>query len=441
MTFTSNITETNDPVNPPSQHEVDELHAANAIGSLLTFLKGGGNVRNVNPVMSNPGDTGLGGLTPKTDYTQPVNNVGQLSDRTVDTNTTALNATIPTTPAAAPGSTANPVPGGAQVSSPFGEDRNNHIHAGVDLAVPNGTGLVAAISGKVIHASNDDPNGYGNMIEIQGANGMSVRYGHMSSMDVQVGQDIQAGQSIGKSGGAKGAPGSGDSTGPHLHFEVRENGQAVDPTGFLQNAGNTALPAGATSTAPEVTTITRPSRSISPEDATDTALQRLTAAVNDSDDPGSQNLVTKEVETRVKPGQPLPPGTGTGDTTNLSGMDKYFGAVLNGIGAPINNITLGFMRALMRSEGGSEDNPFNVTENAPGATTINSHGVKRYADQQTGITSTIRLMLNGLYPGLINALRAGNDAESIIQGFASSPWVGGGSGGEADLIRRIMAGG
>jgi hypothetical protein len=71
------------------------------------------------------------------------------------------------------------------------------------------------------------------MVEITGDDGIITRYGHLSGMTVQQGAKIRAGQVIGQSGGLANAPGSGNSTGPHLHFEVRQGDHTIDPTPFL----------------------------------------------------------------------------------------------------------------------------------------------------------------------------------------------------------------
>ena len=66
------------------------------------------------------------------------------------------------------------------------------------------------------------------MVEIEHANGLSTRYGHLSEIDVKVGQTIRLGQVIGRLGS------TGRSTGPHLHYETRVDGDAVDPQKFLR---------------------------------------------------------------------------------------------------------------------------------------------------------------------------------------------------------------
>jgi murein DD-endopeptidase MepM/ murein hydrolase activator NlpD len=114
------------------------------------------------------------------------------------------------------------------VSSPYGL-RWGVIHPGVDLAVMEGTPYVAAHSGTVILARFE--GGYGYAIEIDCGNGTTLVYGHSSALLVHEGQKVEAGQVIGLTGD------TGYSTGPHLHFEVRQNGDAINPLPFLLSKG------------------------------------------------------------------------------------------------------------------------------------------------------------------------------------------------------------
>jgi murein DD-endopeptidase MepM/ murein hydrolase activator NlpD len=103
--------------------------------------------------------------------------------------------------------------------------RWGRLHAGIDLAVPVGTPVVAAASGTVIVAGW--LGGYGNLVVIDHGNGIATAYGHNTSVTVGVGQSVAQGQLISYSGS------TGHSTGPHVHFEVRINGTPVDPLGYL----------------------------------------------------------------------------------------------------------------------------------------------------------------------------------------------------------------
>jgi murein DD-endopeptidase MepM/ murein hydrolase activator NlpD len=110
------------------------------------------------------------------------------------------------------------------IVSPFGM-RWGRLHAGVDIAVPSGTPVHAAQSGRVAIAGW--VGGYGNYTCIQHSGGLSTCYGHQSSIGVSVGQSVSQGQVIGSSGC------TGHCFGPHVHFETRINGTPVNPAGYL----------------------------------------------------------------------------------------------------------------------------------------------------------------------------------------------------------------
>jgi murein DD-endopeptidase MepM/ murein hydrolase activator NlpD len=99
------------------------------------------------------------------------------------------------------------------------------MHEGIDLGAAYGTPIAAAGSGTVIYAGW--LGGYGNLTVIDHGGGLATAYGHQSRIAVSVGQQVSRGEVIGYVGS------TGHSTGPHLHFEVRINGQPVDPLGYL----------------------------------------------------------------------------------------------------------------------------------------------------------------------------------------------------------------
>lgn len=121
-----------------------------------------------------------------------------------------------------------PVSGGT-IRGRLGEQRPGHAHAGVDIAVPVGTQVRAAAAGTVIESGTLP--GYGNVVIIDHGRGTVTRYAHLSQLGVRKGDVVGAGEAIGLSGGARGAAGSGNSQGPHLHYEVRRGGKPVDPFG------------------------------------------------------------------------------------------------------------------------------------------------------------------------------------------------------------------
>ncbi|MBV8498885.1 MAG: peptidoglycan DD-metalloendopeptidase family protein [Candidatus Eremiobacteraeota bacterium] len=124
----------------------------------------------------------------------------------------------------AAGSFSWPVTG--TITSPFGWRSNPfggapEFHQGLDIAAPSGTTVTAAAAGTVIMAQWY--GGYGNYILIDHGGGYSTGYGHLSAIYVSTGQAVQRGQAIGAVGS------TGQSTGPHLHFEIRIAGKPVDP--------------------------------------------------------------------------------------------------------------------------------------------------------------------------------------------------------------------
>jgi len=113
-----------------------------------------------------------------------------------------------------------------RISSGFGMRRHpllgySRMHQGIDFAAPTGTAVVAAGDGIVSEAGWS--GGYGRVIQIRHAAGWSSQYGHLSALSVARGQTVHQGQLIGRVGS------TGLSTGPHLHFELRQAGKPVDP--------------------------------------------------------------------------------------------------------------------------------------------------------------------------------------------------------------------
>jgi murein DD-endopeptidase MepM/ murein hydrolase activator NlpD len=123
-----------------------------------------------------------------------------------------------------------PLIGEASVSSPFGYRTDPflgrpELHPGVDLVQDYGSEIRATAGGRVTHAG--PMGGYGDMVEVDHGNGLVTRYGHMSEILVAEGQQVTAGAVLGRLGS------TGRSTGPHLHYEVRVDGEPVDPQRFL----------------------------------------------------------------------------------------------------------------------------------------------------------------------------------------------------------------
>ncbi len=116
------------------------------------------------------------------------------------------------------------MPTSGQFTSPFGP-RWGRLHAGIDIAAPIGTPIYASDNGRVILMG--PTGGYGNYTCVQHTAAMSTCYAHQSAFATSVGANVRRGQRIGSVGN------TGNSTGPHLHFEVRINGSPVNPMGYL----------------------------------------------------------------------------------------------------------------------------------------------------------------------------------------------------------------
>lgn len=361
--------------------EVDPVKAASALGDILAFFHG--------EATGNPISQGIGA-------------------QEVATNTTTTST--PVGEGQATGDHASPVPEGTGISQGYGVNG----HPGIDFAVPLDTQLLAAASGTVTHASNDDPGGYGEWIEITTPDGIAIRYGHLHGMSVKVGDAVRAGQIIGTSGGEQGGALSGNSEGPHLHFEVRANGHSIDPTPFL--AGGYQI-IGGTGT----TTVSTPD----PKSLAAVQLQNVVNVLGGKPAQSIDGATTTSTTTAT---------TGTGTPVVAGDMDSYFSAVLTRLGLPVTDANLRFMRAWQKAEGGDGTNPFNTTQDAPGATNFNSVGVKRYPDAQTGVDATVKTLSNGLYTNILDALRNGNDPMAAATALANSPW------GTGALVQKILGG-
>ena len=124
-----------------------------------------------------------------------------------------------------------PIQSDFSLSSSFGvrSDPMTHLpsmHEGIDFVAPSGTPILATAPGVVVQARYN--GAYGNMVEVEHAEGFVTRYAHLQSMSVQVGQQVRTGERVGLLGN------TGRSTGPHLHYEVLFQGQAMHPVKAVQ---------------------------------------------------------------------------------------------------------------------------------------------------------------------------------------------------------------
>ena len=139
-----------------------------------------------------------------------------------------------------------------RISSAFGMrmhpilGKHQH-HAGIDIAAPRGAPIHAAREG-VVRVAERRGN-YGNLVVVDHGNGLETRYAHCDTLDVTPGQRVRAGDQLATVGD------TGLATGPHLHFEVRRHGHAIDPEPWAVT-GTSAFTAGAKGTAPPSDTLT-----------------------------------------------------------------------------------------------------------------------------------------------------------------------------------------
>jgi len=125
-----------------------------------------------------------------------------------------------------------PVPNYYRITSPFGYRihptyHTRKLHTGIDIAAPSGSSVVAAQTGTIIYANW--LGGYGKVVMIDHGGGYVTLAAHLSKINVKVGQNVKRGETVAKSGT------TGVSTGPHVHFEVRINGDYKNPLEYLKN--------------------------------------------------------------------------------------------------------------------------------------------------------------------------------------------------------------
>lgn len=122
---------------------------------------------------------------------------------------------------------------GYEANSRFGlrrlsYERRARMHEGLDFAAPSGTPVLAAAEGRVLRTGTSAS--YGRFVEVRHDNGVTSFYAHLSAIMVSEGDRLDAGERLGSVGS------TGRSTGPHLHFEIRRDGQQIDPEDFLGRA-------------------------------------------------------------------------------------------------------------------------------------------------------------------------------------------------------------
>ena len=187
--------------------------------------------------MSSAGSASSSGGTGMSDLMAPLMLLllEKLVEQQVQPDTSTMSAQQASTEAISAGTSLSTIqgsklePSGRPVTGGVLTQEFHPGHTGIDIAVPTGTQVKTTMDGQVIHAGWNT-QGYGNLVIVENG-AYRTYYAHLSSIPVSVGDEVKAGTVIGLSGS------TGNSTGPHLHYEIRKNNVAIDPAPVTLGAG------------------------------------------------------------------------------------------------------------------------------------------------------------------------------------------------------------
>jgi murein DD-endopeptidase MepM/ murein hydrolase activator NlpD len=287
------------------------------------------------------------------------------------------------------------------VTSQYGVKRGNKTHPGVDLKASSGTEIKSPSDGKVIDSKFSN-GACGGTIQIEHGNGFISRYCHCKEIRVNIGQSVKQGEVIGLSGGAKGDKGAGSSTGPHLHFELKKNGQLVDPLDYIgKDVGTYDFSKSGGSSKSVIT------------------LEMIKVLVNKLKNKG---VSSEDLKKNI-------------DTINVDDLAdrNFYAKILENLNAPITEENMKFMYAWRQSEGkGGTYNPFNTSWDLPGSTNYNKHRVKNYKSLEDGMIATIKTLKHPRYSCIVNGLREDIGADQIARCESLKIW------GTGDLVLKVV---
>jgi len=288
------------------------------------------------------------------------------------------------------------------VSSKFGAKRSYENHPGVDLKAASGTEIKSPADGKVLDAEFKD-NACGGTIQIEHGNGFVSRYCHCKDIKVSAGQIVKQGEVVGLSGGAKGDKGAGRSTGAHLHFELKKNGQLVDPLDYIgANVGSYDLSKSGG----------KVKASITPE-MVEVLIDKLK----------TKGVTSEDLKKHI-------------DTINVNDLAdrNFYAKILENLKAPVSDENMKFMYAWRQAEGkGGTYNPFNTSWDLPGSTVMNSHGVRNYKSLEDGMIATVKTLRHPRYSCIVNGLRDDIGASEIAKCQSLKIW------GTGDLVAKVVS--
>lgn len=297
----------------------------------------------------------------------------------------------------------SPVPSQG-VSSGFGEKRSYENHPGVDLKVNSGTPIKSPADGTILDAETRS-NSCGGTIQIQHADGFVSRYCHCKNINVSKGQSVKQGDVVGLTGGAKGDSGRGNSTGAHLHFELKKDGKLVNPMNFIgKEVGDYDFSKSSGGESGEV---------ISP------AMVKILI-----DKLQNKGITSEDLQKYV-------------DTIKIGNLNdkNFYMKLLENLGAPISDENMKFLYAWRQAEGkAGKFNPFNTTWDLPNSTNFNKVGVKNYVSLEDGMVATVKTLKNGRYECILKGLRDDIGAENISRCESLKTW------GTGDLVAKVVSG-
>jgi hypothetical protein len=276
-------------------------------------------------------------------------------------------------------------PRGGAAANGFGAKDNsgvwastNNVHTGQDFPMKIGSPVSATLDGYV-SSINPGPD-YGTAVVIDHPNGYQTVYGHLSERSVNLGDFVSKGQKVGKSGN------TGNTTGPHLHYEVRQG---------KNNPVN-----------PDVLTYFGASSPVGT--ANSEAMATSGTSSSASNIAGTRAIL------------------GTGDQQEWA---KQF---LGRIGAPVTDTNLKSVNTWMRFEGGhwknsAHYNPLNTTLDMGGSEIMNSHNVRRYTSMEEGLDATVKTILGNKsaergYDAIVGALKNNADPQTVFNLINESSW-------------------
>jgi hypothetical protein len=215
---------------------------------------------------------------------------------------------------------------------------------------------------------------------------------------------VKQGEVVGLSGGAKGDKGAGRSTGAHLHFELKKNGQLVDPLDYIgKDIGTYDFSKSGG----------KVKATITPE-----MIEVMVSKLK------NKGVTSEDLKKHI-------------DTINVNDLaDKNFYAkILENLKAPVTDENMKFMYAWRQAEGkGGTYNPFNTSWDLPGSTVMNSHGVRNYKSLEDGMVATVKTLKNPRYSCIVNGLREDIGASEIARCESLKVW------GTGDLVAKIVNG-